>query len=62
MLINGTVNSYRKVTFQTNIPFTTVRVIDRKGKLVEKPFKREGDTVTVNAPLEYLSTATLVLS
>ena len=38
-----------------------VEYTGRKGKLVKKSFKRNGEKVTVKMPLEYLSTATLVL-
>ncbi len=61
ILVNGTVNNYRKTTFNTNIPFKKIFAVDRKGKLVEKSFVKTGDKVTVNLPLSYLSTATLVL-
>lgn len=60
-VINATVNDYKALDFATNIPFEKVYAVDRKGKLVKKSFKRNGDKVTVKMPLEYLSTATLLL-
>ena len=61
ILVNSTVNQYKKIAFSTNIPFEKVYAVNRKGKLVKKSFKKDGDLVTVNMPLEYLSTATLLL-
>ena len=60
-IVNTTVNDYKELVLESNIPFTKLRAVDRKGKLVKKAFKREGSKVTVRMPLEYLSTATLVL-
>lgn len=61
MLINATVNGYKEISFSTNLEFKRIYALDRKGKLVKRAFKKEGDKVTVKMPLEYLSTATLVL-
>ena len=59
-VINATVNEYKALEFESNIPFTKVYAVNRKGKLVKKSFKRNGKKVMVKMPLEYLSTATLV--
>ncbi len=62
IIVNATVNEYKKLTFFTDIPFEKMFAVDRKGKLTQKTFTREGERVTVNMPIEYLSTATLVLA
>lgn len=61
IFVNSTVNSYEKLTFDTNIPFSKVYVVNREGKLVQKEYKRVGNKVEVDMYLEYLSTATLIL-
>lgn len=61
MLVNTTVGSFNKIRFETDIPFDRAYAVDRTGKLVEAAFVKEGTSVCVDMPLEYLSTATLLL-
>ena len=61
MFVNGTVNAFDTLSFDTNIPFTHVYAVNRNGKLVKKRYQKEGSRVEVKLSLEYLSTVTLIL-
>lgn len=62
MLVNGTVGNLAEIVLSVvGIDFTKIDMVNRNGKRENVPFQRTGDSVTIFAPLEYLSTATFVL-
>ncbi len=63
MVTNGNVDTFDKTVLRIgNVPFTSVKKLGRDGKLVDCPFTREGDVLTLDDTLEYLSTNVYVLA
>ena len=63
MVTNGNVDTFDKTVLRIgNVPFTSVKKLGRDGKLVDCPFTREGDMLTLDDTLEYLSTNVYVLA
>ncbi len=62
ILVNYTVESSAEIVLSVNgLRFERIAAVGRDGQLTEISFRREGREITVELPLEYLSTATLVL-
>ncbi len=63
MVTNGNVDTFDKTVLRIgNVPFTSVKKLGRDGKLVDCPFTREGDVLTLDDTLEYMSTNVYVLA
>lgn len=61
MLSNGNVDTYKTTKFRTNVDFNAIKAVRRDGKIESVVFSRSGEWVTIEEPLEYLSTSVYVL-
>ncbi len=62
MLVNGNVDIMEQPTLHVgNVPFTTVEKLGRDGTFAPCTFTREGDAVTLDDTLDYLSSAVYIL-
>ena len=59
---NATYNTIDKLSFYAkNLEFSSIDVVEHDGSIHSVSFVRDGDKVTVDSPLTYLSTTTLIL-
>lgn len=56
MLVNGNVDAFEKTEFYARADFKSLKIIRRNGTSEEVKFIRKGDKISVDEPLEYLST------
>lgn len=61
MIVNNTVQAFDETVFETNVPFSKLFAVDKKGKLVKVRFTKMGNRVRARLPLNYLYCTTLVL-
>ena len=63
LLTNSTVNNFNKIVLTVkDLKFGGIQTITREGKLKNTVYKQNGVCLTINEPLEYLSTAAFVLT
>ena len=61
ILVNTTVQTLDNVKFKyKGKPFSSIKEVDRDGKLKEVIFTKSGEEITINESFEYLSTKTFV--
>ena len=62
MLINGNVDVMEQPTLQIgNIPFETVKKLNRDGQLTDCSFTRSQNTITLDDSLDYMSSSVYIL-
>lgn len=63
MVTNGNVDTFDSTVLRIgNVPFTRVKKLARDGRFVDCAFTREGDVLTLDDTLEYMSTNVYVLA
>ncbi len=59
-ITNSNYDNYQDARFTVGFDFKKVKLLNKQGKLKSLKFKREDNHVTINTPLEYLSTNVLI--
>lgn len=62
ILVNANVDNYKDICFEANgFDFKSIQMINRDGSTSNVEFTKENNKVTINKPLEYMSTLTFLL-
>ncbi len=61
VLINGNVDGYNEIAFETGVDFCRISAVQKDGAVSPVQYERNGNFVTVKTPMEYLSSVTLLL-